>query len=139
MCLFNRMYVYISLHNTNTQSMPSFCTVQNLNPPQRKLTMNEEATTVQATQPPSSLPELILRCFWIFSKFDLYLGIQIEKLENHDQSIRGFCCLRSVAQLTPLHIWKECFIWAFDMRLCPSRHHYLLIRPDAPSVTTNAK
>ena len=27
---------------------------------------------------------------------------------------------------------------AFDMRLCPSRQHYLLIRPDAPSFTTNA-
>ena len=30
--------------------------VENLNPPRRKLTMNEEATTVQAKQPPSGLP-----------------------------------------------------------------------------------
>ena len=33
--------------------------------------MNEEATTVQATQPPSSLTELIFRRFCFSSKLDL--------------------------------------------------------------------
>ena len=37
--------------------------VENLNPSPRKETMNEEATMVQATQPPSGLPELIFRRF----------------------------------------------------------------------------
>ena len=45
--------------------------VENLNPSWRKETMNEEATTVQATQPPSGLPELIFRRFCFSSKLDL--------------------------------------------------------------------
>ena len=72
--------VAILCHILNMQVMAGeetiFCDlrwniVENLNPPRRKLIMNEEATTVQATQPPSSLPELIFRCFGIFSKLDL--------------------------------------------------------------------
>ena len=45
--------------------------VENLSPSWRKEIMNEEATTVQATQPPSSLPELIFRRFCFSSKLDL--------------------------------------------------------------------
>ena len=45
--------------------------VENLNPSWRKETMNEEATMVQATQPPSGLPELIFRRFCFSSKLDL--------------------------------------------------------------------